>query len=79
MLLKLNNRFIIFSIIIKLHITEISTVQCTQECSINQKVWGPDICCHCLSNLQRLLVDWILCLKQLNKSKYKFLFLNILG
>ena len=51
MLLKLNNR-LCFSMIIKLHITEASTVQCTQECSIYQNVWGPDICCHCLSNLQ---------------------------
>ena len=24
----------------KLHITEASTVQCTQGCSVNQKVWG---------------------------------------
>ena len=40
MLLKLNYQFITFSIIIKLHITEASTVlvQCTQGCSINQKV-----------------------------------------
>ena len=38
MLLKLNYQFINFSIIIKLHITEASTVQCTQGCSVNQKV-----------------------------------------
>ena len=52
MFLKLNYRFINFSIIIKLNITEANTVQC----SINQKVWGPEICCHCLLNLQRLLL-----------------------
>ena len=40
MLLKLNYRFINFSIIIKLNITEASTVQCTQRCSVDQKVWG---------------------------------------
>ena len=34
MLLKLNNRFINFFNHYKLHITEASTVQCTQECSI---------------------------------------------
>ena len=40
MLLKLNYQFINFSIIIKLHtrITEASTEQCTQGCSVNQKV-----------------------------------------
>ena len=32
MLLKLNYRFINFSIIIKLQITEANTVQCTQGC-----------------------------------------------
>ena len=42
MLLKSNYRFINFSIIIKLHITEASTVQCTQGCSVNQKVWSPN-------------------------------------
>ena len=41
MLLKLNYRFINFSIIITLHITEASSAQCTQGCSVNQKVWGP--------------------------------------
>ena len=41
MLLKSNYRFINFSIIIKLDITEASTVrvQCTQGCIVNQKVW----------------------------------------
>ena len=60
MLLKLTYRFINFSIIIKLymHITEASTVQCTQGCSVNQKVWGPNICYHCLSNLQKLLLQF---------------------
>ena len=55
MLLKLNYQIINFLTIIKLHITEASIVQCTQGCSVNQKVRGPNICCHCLSNLQRPL------------------------
>ena len=36
MLLKLNYQFINFLIIIKLHITEASTVLCTQGCLIAQ-------------------------------------------
>ena len=38
MLLKFTYQFIHFLIIIKLHITEASTVQCTQGSSGNQKV-----------------------------------------
>ena len=38
MLLKLNYRFINFSIILIIHLTEASTVQCTQGYSVNQKV-----------------------------------------
>ena len=45
MLLKLNYRFIHFSIIIKFHITKARTVQCTQGFSVNQKVLWPNICC----------------------------------
>ena len=41
MLIKLNYRFINFSIIIKLHITKASTVQCKQRCIVNQNFWGP--------------------------------------
>ena len=41
MLLNINYLFINFSIIIKLYIIEASTLQCTQGCSINKKVWGP--------------------------------------
>ena len=48
MLLKLNYQFINFKIIIKFYITQVSTVQCTQGCNVNQNVLGINIslCCR---------------------------------